>query len=649
MALIDPLEEIHLWKQDVLNAGNEEAACAVFKKRGSRFTNADETRILELQALAELALKKKWNQLLAELLTQRDEWTDIDHADQSMLIDLLVLAIQSKNEGAAQLVIDRVGCPDGSYGQSGLTQPLLIMACQAEMESIVCALLKAGGDPNIKSEAGGLLYGCVKHQMAQAFSLALLKGGNPNERMGPNSRPLIMELIQMGAYVQALELLDFKADPNCLDYDGDHLLRYAMQEKMPDLFEKALQHGANPNALCENYKNQPLIMRCIGAGEEEYALALLRAGASPNTVDYDGDPLLRYAMQEKMPTLFAHAIQHGADSNILCKNPKNQPLIMRCIGAGEEEYALALLRAGVSPDTRDYDGDPLLRFAGAHNMMTLFQEVLAKGANPNVKVANGESPPLIIKFVEMNQPELVTRLLEVGALVDVENEEGESFLHGILEKKWDGIFRKALPMAQGIHVEYKKQALIMRAIQHGLEDCAIALLDAGVSPNTLDHDGDLLLRYASQEKMPRLFKRALELGADGEVEYRGEPLICNLLNSKSDEYVAELLRHGVNPNSQNKTGVPLLQVAVEKGLPHVFDWLIQAEADPNIEVRGTPLFRFVLNEKDGKFVTALLKSPLLDEQVIASSENLFCRHSRILADYLKEPSRNTLKKRKMKV
>ena len=674
----------------------------------------------ESYRLACCAVENNCKKAVSVLLSQSSTWIQ---NDRQTLAPLLERAIEQHNVEIAELLIEKMDRPSAGMGtalvECALLEKAVLDACSAGMESTVCALLEKGVNPNVRDENGTvLLLACLKQQMDQAFSCALKQGADANARVSKSQRPLIMELINQGAEDKALELLEFSADPNTVDDDrdpllryaiqegmvklfhaalakgsnpnvtcngssaralimefigsghedsalalleagadpntvdddGDPLLRYAIQEKMPDLFEAALKKGANPNCNCAGKNPRPVIMELIEMGNEEYASALLNAGANPDTIDDDGDPLLRYALQEKMPILFKTAIEKGADPNVLCTGIPPRPLIMHCIEYFDESSALVLLNAGADPNTLDGDGDPLLRFALQKRMPLLFKAALEKGAHPNALCAGKPKRPLIMSLIEYFDESYALDLLNAGADPNTRDADDDPLLRYALQKKMPRLFRAALAKGadpNGVCSGASRRPLIMNVIENFNESHVLDLLDAGADPNALDEDGDPLLRFACQKGMLNVFKRALEKGAHPNSLYNEEPLIFYAIDKNQPDFVLELVKQMAFPDVKNSVGQTVLAEVVKKRWGPVFEALIQAGANPNVEIDGVPLAFTLLDEPDPCFLEALLNSEQLDEQLLDRLKKRSGRHAARVSEVCTERETMVFKKRKL--
>ncbi len=153
---------------------------------------------------------------------------------------------------------------------------------------IVTALLKAGGDVNVKGLGGETplmrAVGVSKPHAAEVVKLLLRMGAHPNARDEIDRSPLhhtenaeaVKELLGAGALLEAR------------DRTGSTPLHWVALRKHTEAVKALIDAGADVNAR-DNEGETPLHLAAIGSKNDEVASALLAAGADPYARDNRGN------------------------------------------------------------------------------------------------------------------------------------------------------------------------------------------------------------------------------------------------------------------------------------------------------------------------------------------------------------------------
>lgn len=200
------------------------------------------------------------------------------------------------------------------------------------------ALLRAGVDPNHKSEVSGL---SILHSAAMyggdAFIAKLLEAGaDPNQPSSDGDMPL-HGAAETGRTDVLSTLMAAGADPNGRGYDGNSPLQCAAREGHSEVVEALMAAGADPNHVNQNGET-PLHSVCSFLARNIYsprlgetARLLLETGLDPNARDNRGEtPLFKAAgaadeygdVIRSSIELVENLVEYGAD--ILAKNDKGK-------------------------------------------------------------------------------------------------------------------------------------------------------------------------------------------------------------------------------------------------------------------------------------------------------------------------------------
>lgn len=207
------------------------------------------------------------------------------------------------------------------------------------------------------------------------------------------------------------------AEVNAVDNDGDTPLHSAARSGQPEMESLLIQHGAEVNAR-DNRGRTALSLAAEGKHLEAVKV-LLAAKADPNIVDQNGRTPLSYAGVNL--ELLRVLLTAKADPNLDTAKP---PLIQAA--DGDNSAALALLLAqGASPEVRVGDDGvtPLLvtiRQSNTNGIAALL------GASADVNVQNRFGASALHYAVRAGNPAVLQMLLEKGANPNVRNNQGQT-------------------------------------------------------------------------------------------------------------------------------------------------------------------------------------------------------------------------------
>jgi ankyrin repeat protein len=296
-----------------------------------------------------------------------------------------------------------VGCAPLAAGATPL-----IDAVKRHDAVAVNALLDRGAAVNA-AEADG---GTALHWAAQRDNLAtvelLIEAGaavdatnrfsvTPLELASSNGNRAIVE-----------RLLAAGANANAVSREGQTPLMSAALNGRVGAVEALLEHGAEVDAR-EAYRGQTALMLAAGEGNVEAARALIAAGADVKAKSKAGFTPLLFAVRNAQLDAMRLLLEHSASANDLA--PDGTSALNVAIVNAFYEVASVLLEHGADPNLPDARASPLHtiawlrkpgatdRAAGTGELATaaprptgkvtsleLAQQLLDRGANPNVRV-----------------------------------------------------------------------------------------------------------------------------------------------------------------------------------------------------------------------------------------------------------------------
>lgn len=242
------------------------------------------------------------------------------------------------------------------------------------------------------------------------------------------------------------------------------------------------------------------------------------------------------------------------------------------IQAGKRDAALALVRDGSNVNAAQGDGTTPLHWAVYRIDEELVDELIARGAQPDVVNKYGSSP--LAEAVKIGHAGLVEKLLGAGADVESTNLDGQTAL--MLAARAGALDVAALLVRNGADVNaretWRGQTALMWAADANAPDIAKLLIDNGA---------DVTLR-ASVNDWPA------QITSEPRAQYRPTGGLTPLLyaaRSGCTQCAEAMLDAGADVNRPNPDGVTPLMVAIdnfrfgtarlllERGAnPHTWDW-----------------------------------------------------------------------------
>ncbi|MDX1945215.1 MAG: ankyrin repeat domain-containing protein [Pirellulaceae bacterium] len=324
-----------------------------------------------------------------------------------------------------------------------------------------------------------------------------------------------------GAIVE--RLLAAGADPNAALPGGETPLMTAARTGRIEPVRALLARGAKVNA--RERQQQTALMWAAAEGNTEVVAALLEAGADFREPLASGFTPLFFAIRESRGAVVRKLLAAGADINAPLRPERGgkafTPLTL-AVENGHFELAADLLKAGADPNLQPAgyaalhaltwvrkpirgDGDPPPIGSGSLGSLDLVRELVARGAEVNIRLQNGESgrgrftttgsTPFLLAARTGDVP-LMRLLLELGADPKLANAVGSPPLLAAA-----GVGALA---AGDEAAATEDEALVAIAL----------LLDLGADINAVDKNGETAMHGAAYQSLPKVVELLVERRAD---------------------------------------------------------------------------------------------------------------------------------------
>ena len=218
---------------------------------------------------------------------------------------------------------------------------------------------------------------------------------------------------------------DFQGKPVPFAVSGDPWFRAAQTGDLDAL--RKLLPTADVNARDREGFDQTALMKAASAGWENIAAELVKAGATLDLADANGDTALHYSANFGQPRLTKLLLEAGANPNLQDKW-KQTPLIMCAFGRNAEGFDLLVADKKTDINLATPHGGTALHYAAGHGDLPMVSALLARGADVNKPSANSGDTPLIAACREWAHSYLIAPLIAAGADVNARDKAGRTAL-----------------------------------------------------------------------------------------------------------------------------------------------------------------------------------------------------------------------------
>jgi ankyrin repeat protein len=321
------------------------------------------------------------------------------------------------------------------------------------------------------------------------------------------------------------------------------------------------------------------------AGDRATALRLLAGGADPNALSADGASPLMWAAHHDDLMLVQALIKAGA--NVKLMNQFGSSAITEAAIIGSAPVIDALLKAGANPNTKNPDGETPLMAVARSGKIDAARLLLDAKADVNSKESWGGQSALMWAAAQ-SQAEMVKFLASRGADVDARGKVNQ----------WE---RKIINENAGRPKDLNKGGFtpLLYAAREGCVECARNLLAAKADPDIQDPDGSTPLTLALMNQHFNLAAVLIKGGADLD---RWDLYGRSPLYMAADVSILPVKGNGAMvaiPSDDSLTAVDIAKMLLEAG------------ANPNIQLKRRPPYRDVPQDRGGDGILAQGATPLL--------------------------------------
>jgi uncharacterized protein len=327
--------------------------------------------------------------------------------------------------------------------------------------------------------------------------------------------------------------------------------------------------------------------------------------------------------------------------------------LLEAVEFGDRVTAIGLLDQGSDPRSRAPDGSTALMFAAHHGDLELVERLIAAGAGADVNVRNDYGAFALSEAAIVGSAPIVAALLQAGADPNLTNLEGETALMAVARTGNVEAARLLLEAGADINAmeQWGGQSALMWAASQSQPRMVRFLAANGADlnargvvrnwerrvineprPKDMNRGGFTPLLYAAREGCIACARYLLEAGADPDLPdpERHTALNLALINLHFD-FAAFMIGAGADIDKWDLFGRTPLYLAVDVStlpvmgdgamvvLPSADDhtaldivrMLLEAGADPNIQLKRRPPYRNVPQDRGGDNMLSQGATPLL--------------------------------------
>jgi ankyrin repeat protein len=325
--------------------------------------------------------------------------------------------------------------------------------------------------------------------------------------------------------------------------------------------------------------------------------------------------------------------------------------LLEAVEQGDRTTALRLLANGADPNAPGPDGTTAVMWAAANDDLEVVRALIRAGAN--VKLQNQFGTSAMTEAAIIGSPLVIDALLEAGADPGARNPEGETPLMAVARSGNVEAATRLLEARADVNAReaWGGQSALMWAAARGHADMVRLLASRGADvnargvirqwerkvineprPKDLNKGGFTPLLYAAREGCVECARHLIAGGADPNLEDpdRITPLNMALLNLHFD-FAAYMIKAGADVDKWDLFGrSPLYMAADVSTLPvkgngamavlpsedsttalDVARLLLEAGANPNLQLKRRPPYRDVPQDRGGDTILAQGATPLL--------------------------------------
>ncbi|KXJ17605.1 putative ankyrin repeat protein [Exaiptasia diaphana] len=460
----------------------------------------------------------------------------------------------------------------------------------------------------------------------------LIKGGANVNAVNENGETALMIVAQNRSFIpeMAISLMNGGANVNIKDKEGKTALMYAIAFANENTAPAIMENSKDLDLNAVDNRGQTALMKSVIHGITGFVISLVRRGADVNMKDKEGQTALMHAIaQRDEDTALPIIDEHSKDLDLNAVNNQGQTALMKSIIYGMTTIADALIKRGAEVK------------ATVNKMSPNASALIKRGTDVNIKDKEGQTA--LMHAIAQRDEDTALAIIEHCKDLDLNavDNQGQTALMKVViygmtridDTLYDSVLlgetallrrrvyvnimtRIAITLIKrGADVNFKDkegQTALMHAIDHGVEDIALAIIEHSedLDLNAVDNQGQTALMKSTIDGMTTIAIALVKRGADVYIKDKeGKTALMHDFVPRGEETALAIIEHNrdLYLNAVDNQGQTTLMKAIIVGKMTFAIALIKHGADVKIkDKKGKTALKYAIDYKRDAIATALI-------------------------------------------
>ncbi|MFC2281427.1 MAG: ankyrin repeat domain-containing protein, partial [Treponema socranskii subsp. buccale] len=436
--------------------------------------------------------------------------------------------------------------------------PVMLVIPEDKREAMYSLLIEHAADVAKKDAYGDtVLHTATMTSLAPSILELLVAGGaDVNARNKDGVSPLLIA-VQKRNLSHVKFYAERGADINAADKAGNTPLSLALKDGQAMLEmlvnrTNALSHDSNGNT--------PLHTAIIVGAQIEQIRYLVSLTDDINARNKDGNNALYLAVERNNKKIGELLLAKNADI-FSTNNANDSPLHLALKKGGDTQGWLITSR---TISATDGSGNTALHYAVEWGLKKAALSLIEKGANPEAKNANGETP--LFSAAKTNDPAMTALIVKGGSSIKARDNFGSSPLHTAVRWDADASVRELVQLGIDVNAQnVAGKSALSEAVLAGKLSTAKLLIDSGADINASDNTGRTILMDAIRSRNADVIAMLLSNKANPQIqEINGRNAYHEAVLTGDARIIALVRDAGGKALSRDKNGTTPFSLAFDK-------------------------------------------------------------------------------------
>ena len=436
--------------------------------------------------------------------------------------------------------------------------PVMLVIPEDKREAMYRILIEHAADVAKKDAYGDtVLHTATMTSLTPSILELLVAGGaDVNARNKDGVSPLLIA-VQKRNFAHVKFYAERGADINSADKAGDTPLTLALKDGQAMLEmlvnrTNALSHDSNGNT--------PLHTAVIVNASIEQIRYLISLTDDINARNSDGNNALYLAVERNNKKIGELLLAKNADI-FSTNNANDSPLHLALKKGGDTQGWLITSR---TISATDGSGNTALHYAVEWGLKKAALSLIEKGANPEAKNANGETP--LFSAAKTNDPAMTALIVKGGSSIKARDNFGSSPLHTAVRWDADASVRELVQLGIDVNAQnVAGKSALSEAVLAGKLSTAKLLIDSGADINASDNTGRTILMDAIRSRNADVIAMLLSNKANPQIqEINGRNAYHEAVLTGDARIIALVRDAGGKALSRDKNGNTPFSLAFDK-------------------------------------------------------------------------------------